>query len=102
MAEGKQPTSWVYELNIEQLRYELQQRELEISGNFAVLRQRLLRAVCSGSNSVASSHASSRENIDLMDGEDPENNSPSPNFAADHKTKLTDAASQTEINSAYF
>ena len=43
--DSKQSISWVYELNKEELIAQLEKRELPITGNFAVLRQRLLSAV---------------------------------------------------------
>ena len=43
--DSKQTVSWIYELNKDELIDELEKRELSITGNFAVLRQRLLQAV---------------------------------------------------------
>lgn len=45
MEENKPVTSWVYNLNKEELMCQLNERDLPTNGNFAILRERLVKAI---------------------------------------------------------
>ena len=100
--DNRQTVSWVYELNKEELVNELLKRELSIVGNFAVLRQRLLRAVRVTLNPLEISPSPSEENLDRAGIENPlsDSNVKGPNNT--FEMRRISVASQTEMDSSYF
>ena len=67
MIANKQSVSWGYSLDKEGLSLELHNRGLFIAGNFAVLRERLLKAIRSRINPLETSPQPSIENLDHLD-----------------------------------
>ena len=67
MTDNKQTVSWVYNLDKEGLSLELHNIGLSIAGNFAVLRERLLKAIRSSTKPLETSPQPSNENLDHLD-----------------------------------
>ena len=88
--DDKQSISWVYELNKEQLIAHIEKRELPITGNLAVLRQRLLSVV--------------RLTLNPQDPLSPltEESPPTDPLNKNPEKDRVNTASQTEIDFSYF
>ena len=96
--DSKQTVSWIYELNKEQLVHELEKRELPITGNSAVLRQRLLQAVRSTVDPYERPPTYSGEGLDHTLNLDTRIKSTGSSF----ETRKVSIASQTEMDFSYF